>query len=260
MKKMFATVALVFASTMTFAAGGANVHLEHMSPDLDDKASLQRGLQVYTNYCAGCHEMKYARYERAANDLGIPHDLFEQNLLPADKKIGELMTNSMNADDAAQWFGATPPDLTLEARLRGPDWVYTYLKSFYEDESRPWGVNNTVFPSVGMPNVLEHLQGVRHMTCAQAPALDEHGKPKFDTLTGDVLTEEQCNVVVQKTAGQLSEEEFDQLAYDVTNFLVYVAEPSRQEAESLGIKVLLFIVLFGIFAYLLNKEFWREIH
>ncbi|MBJ7549535.1 cytochrome c1 [Marinomonas ostreistagni] len=260
MKKIFATVALMFASAITFASGGSTVHLEHMAPDLHDKASLQRGMQVYSNYCAGCHEMGYARYERAATDLGIPADIFEANLLPAGKKIGDLMDNSMDAIDAKNWFGATPPDLTLEARLRGHDWVYTYLKSFYEDETRPWGVNNTIFPSVGMPNVLEHLQGVRHMTCAQAPAMDEHGKPKFDTLTGDILTEEQCNVVVQKTEGQLTEAEFDQVAYDVTNFLVYMGEPSRLQAESLGLKVLLFIVLFGIFAYLLNKEYWREIH
>lgn len=260
MKKSIVLLIVALIPMFALASGGNAVHLEHMEPDLHDKTSLQRGLQVFSNYCAGCHEAKYARYERAANDLGIPAEIFEANLLPAGKKIGDLMSNAMNAADAKAWFGATPPDLTLEARLRGPDWLYTYLKSFYEDETRPWGVNNTVFPSVGMPNVLEHLQGVRHMTCAQAPALDEHGKPKFDTLSGDVLTEEQCDVVVQKTEGQLTEDEFDQLAYDVTNFLVYMGEPSRLKAESLGIKVLLFIVLFGVFAYLLNKEFWREIH
>ncbi|TPE52336.1 cytochrome c1 [Maribrevibacterium harenarium] len=259
MKKIFATLALAVAPMLTFAAGGAGVHLEDMQADLHDKASLQRGLQIFSNYCAGCHDAGYARYERAATDLGIPADIFEANLLPAGKKIGDLMSNAMAAEDGKGWFGAPPPDLTLEARLRGEDWVYTYLKSFYEDETRPWGVNNTVFPNVGMPNVLEHLQGVRHKTCAPAPAVDAHGKPLFDTLTGDVLMEQKCDVIAQKSPGQLSEEEFDRVAYDVTNFLVYMGEPSRLQSESLGLKVLLFIVLFGIFGYLLSKEYWRDI-
>lgn len=260
MKKLLATIALAVAPVLSFASGGHSVELEHMSPDLHDKASLQRGLQTFSNYCMGCHDAGYARFERAANDLGIPADLFTENLLPAGNKIGDLMANAMDSKDAKAWFGAPPPDLTLEARLRGADWIYSYLQAFYEDDTRPWGVNNTVFPNVGMPNVLEALQGVRHKTCTQAPAHDEHGKPLFDTLTGNALTEEKCDVVAQKTEGQLSEDEFEQVVYDLTNFLVYMGEPSRLESESLGLKVLLFIVLFGIFAYLLNKEYWREIH
>lgn len=259
MKKFFATLALAVLPVVGFAAG-ASVPLMDMKPDLHDSASLQRGLQTFTNYCMGCHEAGYARFERAATDLGIPAELFEASLLPASKKIGDLMSNSMDIVDGKAWFGAPPPDLTLVTRVRGEDWVYSYLQSFYEDSTRPWGVNNRVFPNVGMPNVLESLQGVRHMTCAQAPAHNASGKPLFDTLTGDVLTTEQCNVVVQKTEGQLSEAEFEQLVYDLTNFLEYMGEPSRLQSESLGLKVLLFIVLFGIFAYLLNKEYWREIH
>jgi ubiquinol-cytochrome c reductase cytochrome c1 subunit len=259
MKKFFISMVFAVLPLTGFSAGG-NVHLEHMAVDLHDKASLQRGLQTFTNYCMGCHDAGYARFERAANDLGIPNDLFEQNLLPAGKKIGDLMFNAMRANDAKAWFGAPPPDLTLVTRVRGEDWVYSYLQAFHEDETRPWGVNNTVFPNVGMPNVLEGLQGVRHLTCAQVPAHDANGKPLFDTLTGNELTEEQCNVVAQKTEGQLSEEEFEQVAYDLTNFLSYMGEPSRLKSEALGLKVLLFIVLFGIFAFLLNKEYWREIH
>ena len=255
-------IALILSCLPVFAAasGGGGIPLDHMTPDLEDKASLQRGAALFTNYCMGCHEAGYARFERAATDLGIPADLFEENLLPSGKKIGDLMSNSMDSVDAKGWFGAPPPDLTLVARVRGKDWVYSYLQAFYEDETRPWGVNNTVFPNVGMPNVLESLQGVRHMTCAQAPAHDEHGKPLFDTLTGDVLTEEKCNVVAQKTKGQLTDDEFEQVIYDLTNFLVYMGEPSRLKSESLGLKVLLFIILFGIFAYLLNREYWKDIH
>ncbi|MCZ2723056.1 cytochrome c1 [Marinomonas sp. 15G1-11] len=260
MKKFFVTVALAVLPVLGFASGGAGVELQHMSADLHDKSSLQRGLQTFTNYCMGCHDAGYARFERASTDLGIPAELFEEHLLPAGKKIGDLMSNSMDSADAKGWFGAPPPDLTLVARVRGKDWVYSYLQAFYEDETRPWGVNNTVFPNVGMPNVLESLQGVRHMTCAQAPAHDEHGKPLFDTLTGDVLTEEKCDVIAQKSKGQLSDDEFEQVVYDLTNFLVYMGEPSRLQSESLGLKVLLFIILFGIFAFLLNKEYWKEIH
>lgn len=258
MKKIIATITLALLPIVGFASGGG-VELEEMTPDRHDKASLQRGLNTFSNYCMGCHDAGYARFERAATDLGIPADLFTENLLPAGNKIGDLMANAMDAKDAKAWFGGAPPDLTLEARVRGSDWVYTYLKAFYEDETRPWGVNNTVFPNVGMPNVLEGLQGVRHLTCAQAPAYDEDHKPLFDTLTGDALTVEKCGIVAQKTEGSLSEEEFEQVVYDVTNFLVYMAEPSRLQSEALGLKVLLFIVLFGVFAFLLNKEYWREI-
>lgn len=258
MKKIIATIALALLPITGFSAGGG-VALEDMTPDLHDKASLQRGLNTFANYCMGCHDAGYARFERAATDLGIPADLFTENLLPAGNKIGDLMANSMDTKDAKAWFGAPPPDLTLQARVRGSDWVYTYLKSFYEDKGRPWGVNNTVFPNVGMPNVLEGLQGVRHMTCAQAPAYDEDHNPLFDTLTGDALTVEKCGIVAQKTEGSLSEDEFEQVVYDVTNFLVYMADPIRLESQALGLKVLLFIVLFGVFAFLLNKEYWREI-
>ena len=260
MKKFFATITLALLPILGFASGGAGVELKHMTVDLHDNSSMQRGLQTFSNYCMGCHAAGYARYERAANDLGIPDDLFVANLLPAGKKIGDLMSNSMETADGKAWFGAPPPDLTLIARVRGTDWVYSYLQAFYEDETRPWGVNNKVFPNVGMPNVLESLQGVRHLACTQAPAHDEHGKPLFDTLTGDALTEEQCDVISQKTEGQLSEDEFEQVAYDLTNFLAYMGEPSRLQSEALGLKVLLFVILFGIFAFLLNKEYWREIH
>lgn len=246
MVRIFVSFVLMFLPFYVLSSE-QTAHLEDMTPDLRDNSSLKRGLALFSNYCLGCHELGYARFERAANDLGIPNKEFTESLLPAGKKIGDLMTNSLNSQNAKAWFGNTPPDLTLEARVRGSDWIYSYLKAFYEDKTRPWGVNNTVFPNVGMPNILENLQGVRQKVCAHAVA------------NGESLSEQECGIIVQKTEGQLTEDQFDQVAYDITNFLVYIGEPSRLQSESLGVKVLLFIVLFGIFAYLLNKEYWREV-
>ena len=127
---------------------------EHAHIDANDKASLQRGAKLYMNYCYGCHSLKYARYKRVADDLEIPYDIFESNLMFGDAKIGDLMNIGMQDKDAKVWFGESPPDLTLEVALRGPDWVYSYLKSFYSDSSRPLGTNNKVYENVGMPNVL----------------------------------------------------------------------------------------------------------
>ena len=135
-------------------AAGSTVPLDSFESDHSDKASLQRGAALFTNYCMGCHSMEYARYKRVADDLEIPDELYEENLIFTGAKIGELMKNSMSKDMAADWFGAPPPDLTLETRLRGEAWVYSYLRGFYKDESRPLGVNNVVFPAVGMPHVL----------------------------------------------------------------------------------------------------------
>jgi len=152
MKKLIAVVfALLPALTL---AAGAKVHLDDAMVDLDDQASLQRGAKYFANYCMGCHSTKFARYNRVARDLGIDEKDMEENLIFAETKIGNLMKIAMRPEDSKKWFGATPPDLTLVARVRGSDWVYTYLRSFYADETRPYGVNNAVFKDVGMPHVL----------------------------------------------------------------------------------------------------------
>ena len=135
--------------------------------DPTDIASLQRGAQIYMNYCLGCHSLKYARYKRVAEDLEIPLELFKENLIFGDQKLGDLITIGMEPKEAKAWYGNTPPDLTLEAGLRGPDWIYTYLKSFYIDESRPLGVNNMVYENVGMPNVLFNMQGEQRSVCSK---------------------------------------------------------------------------------------------
>ena len=250
MKKIFALIAACVPA-VALAAGG-NVHLEEHRTDLHDTASLQRGAQAFVNYCMGCHSLEHARYNRVAKDLDIPEELMMDNLVFADKKLGELMTIGMDKADSKRWFGAAPPDLTLVARVRRPDWVYTYLLSFYEDSTRPWGVNNVVFKDVGMPNVLGHLQG-RQVKGTAPVAVG------FDTLTGQEILEEHDDVLYLAEEGTLNEEEFEKLVFDLVNFLTYMAEPMALERQSLGWKVLLYLTILLVLVYLLNKEFWRDI-
>lgn len=238
---------------VTFAAD-AQVKLDHIEVDLHNKASLQRGMQVFVNNCLGCHSAQYQRYERAATDLGIPLELAEKYLLPADQKIGEQMTNAMTKEDGGNWFGNPPPDLTLEARLRGPDWIYTYLRSFYKDEARPWGVNNVVFPDVGMPNVLEYLQGEQTNHCSPEELL--HAETKIDPLTG--LEIGGCFSIT--TQGEQTPEQFDKTIYDLVNFMAYIGEPSKLDSRRIGTNVLIFLFLFFFLAYALKKEFWKDVH
>jgi ubiquinol-cytochrome c reductase cytochrome c1 subunit len=183
------------------------------------------------------------RYNRMAEDLGIDDAMLRQNLIFGDAKPGDLMTNSMRPEDGEKWFGTEIPDLTLVTRWRSPDWVYTYLKSFYVDPSRPYGVNNLVFPSVGMPHVLAGLQGV------QEPVFEEHheGTP---VVTGVKLTK----------PGSLSPDEYDAMVHDITAFLTYAGEPVQLERKHLGIYVLLFLGILFILAYALKKEFWKDVH
>lgn len=250
MKKIFALIA-AFVPAIALASGG-NVHLDEHRTDLHDTASLQRGAQVFANYCMGCHSMEHARYNRVAKDLGIPEDLMMENLVFADKKFGDLMTIAMRQEDSKKWFGATPPDLTLVARVRRPDWVYTYLRSFYEDPSRPWGVNNVVFKDVGMPNVLADLQGLQKLGTANV-------KVGYDTLTGQEITERHDNVLYLAEEGELSAEEFDKVVYDLVNFMVYMAEPIALERQTIGWWALLFLAIFFVPVYFLNKEYWKDI-
>jgi len=251
MKKL---IAILFAIMPAFAfAAGGSVHLDDMKVDLEDKASLQRGAQLFTNYCMGCHSTKYARYNRVARDLGIPDDLMEENLIFAETKIGNLMEIAMRPEDSKKWFGATPPDLTLVARVRGADWVYTYLRSFYVDPSRPYGVNNVVFKDVGMPHVLEGLQG--RQVKGTAPVV-----VGYDPLTAQEITEEKDGVLFLEKEGQLDAKEFDKAVADITNFLVYMGEPMALDRKEIGFWVLLFLAILFIPVYYLNREYWRDIH
>ena len=243
-----------------FAAGGPGVPLDSIDVDPRDKPSLQRGMSTFNQYCLGCHSMEFQRYERTATDLEIPAKLMEAHVVPAHHKIGDQQTIAMPSDAAAEWFGAPPPDLSLITRKRGNDWVYTYLKTFYTDPTRPLGVNNLVFEKVGMPHVLQPLQGEQRLVCTNAP-VKENGVVQTDPLTGNPILADQCGVLeVVEVTGQLSAEEYDQVIYDLVNYMAYVAEPSRVSAERIGIYVLLFLFVFGIIGYLLKREYWKDIH
>ncbi|MCJ2378013.1 cytochrome c1 [Vibrio sp. ZSDZ34] len=244
--KKWIVVLFALLPSIALAAGG-NVHLDKANNDLTDKASLQNGAKLFVNYCLGCHSTQYQRYERVANDLDIPVELAKESLVfDPEAKIGDLMVNSMPQKQAANWFGAPPPDLTLVARVRGADWLYTYLRSFYADPSRPFGVNNVTFPNVGMPHVLEELQGV----------------PSAIYETKMVDGEEVKAIVGTETdgRGELSSSEYDSAVRDLVNFLEYSGDPVKLERHALGWWVMAFLVLFTIVVVLLKKEYWRDVH
>jgi ubiquinol-cytochrome c reductase cytochrome c1 subunit len=190
--------------------------------------------------------MKYQRYQSTFQALDIPDEMGQEYLQFTGEKVADYITRAMPEDSAAVWFGAAPPDLTLVARVRGTDWLYTYLRTFYRDDSRPFGVNNLVFPEVGMPHVLEPLQGAPELSYEEA------------MVDGEMV--KRYNGVKANGNGALSADEYDQAILDLVNFLEYTGEPTRLQSESIGKWVLVFIVVFGIFAYLLKKDYWRELH
>ncbi|MCP4988206.1 MAG: cytochrome c1 [Colwellia sp.] len=236
MKKLILAIALSVAALMsaTALAAGPSIALDKANNDLADKESLKKGFKTYINYCLGCHQLQYQRYNRTFTDLGIDEADGIENYMYTGEKVGDHITNNMPVKEAGKWFGTAPPDLTLAARLRSPDWIYTYLRSFYIDESRPFGVNNSVFKDVGMPHVLQDLQGVS--------IKDEHGK------------------LAPALGGTLTAEEYDVVVRDLTNFLEYVGEPNKLERKALGYWVLAFLFFFFIISYFLKKEYWKDVH
>jgi ubiquinol-cytochrome c reductase cytochrome c1 subunit len=260
MKKHFAVLILALLPSLAFASSDAGYPLDHVKIDVADQAAMQDGAKTFANYCMGCHSAKFQRYERVATDLGIPNQLMLDNLVFTGAKIGDHMKIGMQAQDAKVWFGAAPPDLTLVARVRGNDWLYTYLRTFYEDPTRPWGVNNKAFPNVGMPNVLADLQGRQVVGCKQVQVV-EAGKKQYDPLTGTPITHEDCHqlTVVPKT-GTLTTEQFDEKIKNLVTFLAYSANPVKLQSQRIGTYVLLFLAFFFVFAYLLKREYWKDVH
>ena len=273
LKSSLGLLIALFISTNINAAGGAACG-SYLSEDgltkgeckeayinPKDKASLQRGAQVYMNYCLGCHSLKYARYKRVSEDLEIPLDMFQDNLIFGDQKMGDLIQIGMDPKEAKEWFGNAPPDLTLEAGLRGSDWIYTYLTSFYIDEARPLGVNNKVYENVGMPHVLIDMQGTPRSVCRQIPLIADNGGIKQDPLTGERLTEEKCGFLeVDNGTGEMTSDEFDQTMLDLTNFLAYMTDPLKVERETIGTYTLLYLFIFTMLSYLLYREFKKDLH
>jgi ubiquinol-cytochrome c reductase cytochrome c1 subunit len=246
MKKLLIAFLLAVAPALGLASGGG-AHLEHADIDLSDQASLQRGAKYFVNYCLSCHSAKYQRYNRMAKDIGLTEDEVKENLMFATDKIGDGMTIAMPTEKSGKWFGNPPPDLSVITRSRGVDWIYTYLLSFYLDDSRPFGVNNIVFPDVGMPHVLWELQGMQKAVYRTEKDSAGNDAEVFDHFE-------------QVTPGALSSEEYEEVARDLTAFLSYVGEPVQLERKRLGVYVLLFIAVFFVFAYLLKKEYWKDVH
>jgi ubiquinol-cytochrome c reductase cytochrome b subunit len=224
------------------AAEASRVPLTNVTTDFDDKESLQRGMSTYINYCAGCHELSYARYARTADDLNVSHEVMAKNVIFDDTLIGDPITNSMDPENAKSWFGAAPPDLTLIGRVRSPAWLYTYMKSFYEDPSRPLGANNSLYANVGMPNVLVNLQGM--VIC------DDHG----------LNDPAHCELTHVDGTGSLNEVEFDRVIADLVNFLYYIGEPSRSRRQEIGVWVLAFLALMIVLTTLIGREFGKDYH
>lgn len=226
--------------------------------DLSDKPSLQRGARIFVNYCLSCHSASYMRYNRMGRDLGISDELVKQNLLFAADKVGDLMKAVMRAKDAKDWFGTAPPDLTLVARSRGPEWIYNYLRGFYRDESALSGWNNIVFPHVAMPDVLYEWQGEQRAifkTVEQKMSVEHDGKPTEEIIKTRVFDRFEI-----AKPGSMTPEQYDSAMRDLTNFLVYLGEPAKLVRYRVGVYVLLFLAVFLVLAYLLKKEYWKDIH
>lgn len=245
MRRIAVALMLAVLPTLAGAVGGGHGTLMDANVDVTATASLQRGAKLFVNYCMGCHSLKYLRYQRLAEDLGIPEELVKKYLIWDGSEIHSTMTNAMREEDAQDWFGAAPPDLSYTVRVRGADWVYTYLNTFYRDPSRPTGVNNLLLPGASMPHVLARLQGIPE------PVYAENGHDGEKVVVG---------VKVPEEAGVLTPEEYHRVTRDITNFLAYAAEPIQAYRQQLGIYVILFLlVLLGI-VYLLKREYWKDVH
>ena len=246
MKKTILVLLLSLAPVWVHAAGGGGVHLDKANIDPNNKQSLQRGAALFVNYCLSCHAAGLMRYERMGKDLGLDEKLVSENLMFTGGKVGELMTVATAADDAKEWFGTVPPDLSVISRARGVDWLYSYLRSFYRDDSRHIGVNNLVFPDVGMPHVMWELQGWQEAVI---------------TTTKDHNGHEKKEVKLELVEpGLLEPKEFDRAMRDLVNFLDYMGEPAKHERRQLGVKVIVFLLIFLVLAYLLKREFWKDVH
>jgi ubiquinol-cytochrome c reductase cytochrome c1 subunit len=214
-------------------------------------ASLQRGARNFMGYCVGCHSLKYVRYSRMAEDLDIPQEQLEKFLLPPGDKPADYILTSMPAQDAAAWFGKTPPDLSLIARSRGPDYLYQLWKTYYVDPSKPTGVNNLRLEGTAMPHVLSELEGAKKAIFRNVETRGEDGKPHTERVF------EKFETVVP---GRLSEADYDAFVRDTVNFLDYAGEPAQVKRRHLGVFVVLFLIAFTWLAMLLKKEYWKDVH
>ena len=240
------TVVFLWSAVSSVHAVSQGYPIQSIEVDIHNRSTLQRGAKYFVNYCLSCHSSRYARYKWVGRDLGLTEEMVKEDFIFTDAKIGDLMVVSMPAEGAQKWFGAVPPDLTLVARARGKDWLYTYLKAFYLDDTRPMGVNNAIFQHVSMPHVLWDLQGWQ--------------KPIYKTVMDENGTERQIIADFELVEpGALSAEEYDRVVRDIVSFLSYLAEPAKLERQSVGIWVILFLLALLVVTYLLKREYWKDV-
>jgi len=244
MNKRFLALLLAAWSGLALAAGEGPPTLDsHAS--LRSKANLQRGARTFVNYCLSCHSAQFQRYSRMAEDLGIDVETVSRNLMFTTDKIGDTMQVAMAPADAEAWFGVAPPDLSVIARSRGPDWLYSFLLGFYLDPSRPTGVNNAWFPQTAMPHVLWELQGLQKLAPEEGHGEGHgHGAPRFELVQ----------------TGKLTPDEYAATVRDLVSFLVYVGEPAKLVRYKVGFWVIAFLAVLLLVTYLLKKEYWRDVH
>jgi ubiquinol-cytochrome c reductase cytochrome c1 subunit len=225
-------------------ASGSDLNLDKANVNVKDYASLQRGAKIYMTTCATCHSLKYVRYKEMAKQIEMVDssgdllvDVVQDGLMYSGAKITDNIISALSSDDGEKWFGKSPPDLSLVARCRGVDWLFSYLRTFYKDDSKLWGVNNVVFPDVAMPHVLLNYQGLKG-------------------LSGDDSHHINLKLIEQ---GSLNEKEYDLMVLDLVNFLSYVGEPHQLERKRIGRYVLVFLFVLLVLVYLMKREYWKDI-
>ena len=252
--KLICVAALLSTSTGWAAGGGGP--LFKVNVDVHHQKSLQRGAKVFVNYCLSCHSAAFSRYNRVAKDLGISEENMRENMIFTGRKFGDTMTVALTIEQGKEWFGAPPPDLSVRARARGADWIYSFLKSFYVDDSAIRGVNNLQFPGTSMPHVLWELQGLQTLN-VEADG-EGHGEESHPEEAGH--GESHQSPFTLAVPGQLSPEEYDRTITDLVNFLVYVAEPAQLKRKTIGTGVLFFLAALGVLAYFMKRDYWKDVH
>ncbi|MFT4560833.1 MAG: ubiquinol-cytochrome c reductase cytochrome c1 subunit [Gammaproteobacteria bacterium] len=247
MRRVIYFLVVMLWSHAALAAGGHGVVLEAANVDLANKTSLQRGARLFVNYCVSCHSAAFMRYNRIAKDLDLSEEAVQTNLMFTTDKIGDPMEIAMDPADAEAWFGVAPPDLSVIARSRGADWLYNFLLGFHVDESKPTGVNNRIFKDTAMPHVLWELQGLKRLVAtSEVEDSGGHGVavPQFETVI----------------PGSLNEREYKQAVRDIVGFLVYVGEPAKLVRYRIGFWVIMFLLVLLVPAYLMKREYWKDVH
>ncbi|MGB7194112.1 MAG: cytochrome c1 [Collimonas pratensis] len=251
LKKLIAT--LVLLPVFAFASEGGDYPWDRAPEQGNNLSALQNGAKLFVNYCLNCHSASAMRYNRL-QDIGLSENQIKDNLLFTSDKVGGLMTIAMAPKDAKDWFGVVPPDLSVIARAKasekgsGADYLYTYLRTFYKDDTRPTGWNNIVFPNVGMPHVLWELEGIRTAKYEDVKDPHEEGKMEHKFVGFEQLK-----------PGKMNKVEYDVAVADLVSYLEWMGEPAQNTRKRLGVWVLLFLGMFFVLAWRLNASYWKDV-